>query len=241
MAEGGYDPNDQLPSVGETPQAVRTDESVVPLTAKQILGCQVDSDHTEVYVDNQPRKEVCIVGRIAGYEERSVSVVYEIEDGTGTVSVEMYNYEDSVTITPVNTYVYVVGKFSTKNPQKIEGFVIKPITDFNQVCYHMMQALFVHLFQTRGLPPNSAYSAAERDAKGSQPKREEGGADAEKRVSDAIVEFIKAKGQDGATKREIIAQFSNATWSVEQICTIIEKLVYVPAIYEPNDDVYVAL
>lgn len=239
--DGGYDPNDQLPSVGETPQTVRTDESIVPLTAKQILAIpEPDPDHPDIFVDNQPRKEVCIVGRVAAFDVQPVSIVYDIEDGTGTVQVEMYNYEDTVVPTPVNTYVYVVGKFSTKRPQKIEGFAIRPITDFNQICYHMMQTLFVHLLSTRGLPPNSAYSIAEHDTKGSQPKKEASGEDAEKRLSDAIVEFIKAS-RDGATKREIVQKFANATWSVEQISTIIERLTNIPLIYEHDNEVYMSL
>ena len=242
MAEGGFYVNDLLPSADDSHLAVNPRENMVPLTVKQILGISAEPGQ-EFLIDNQVRKQLTLVGRIVSSEVTRVSVIYEIEDGTGMLRAEDFVLQESSVPLENNTYVYIAGKLSMRDPHKVEIFKIKPITDFNQVCYHAMQALFVHLFATRGLPANSAYAHAEKgaDARPSGFHQRDDQANAQEKLETEIVEYIRNHGDAGATKREIISAFANDRWSIADIETIIERLELTPKIYEIAEGAYQAL
>lgn len=53
-------------------------------------------------------------------------------------------------------YVRVIGQLkSFNNKRSINAQVMKKITDFNEIQYHLLEAIYVHLYHTRGPPPVS--------------------------------------------------------------------------------------
>jgi replication factor A2 len=59
-----------------------------------------------------------------------------------------------------NTYVRVYGRLKPfNNKRHVGAHVVRPITDFNEINMHLLEATYVHLYFTRG-PPESLQGAA---------------------------------------------------------------------------------
>ena len=53
----------------------------------------------------------------------------------------------------------VIGNLKTFNHKRsINAQVIRKVSDFNEIQYHMLEAIYVHLYHTRGPPPVSEQS-----------------------------------------------------------------------------------
>lgn len=58
-------------------------------------------------------------------------------------------------------YVRVIGTMkSFNNKRSVNATVCNLVTDFNEVQYHLLEVMYVHLYHTRG-PPVSSLPAAE--------------------------------------------------------------------------------
>lgn len=238
MAEGGFNADDHLPSADEQNLAVRTNDSLAPVMIKQIRDLSIEPGQ-DIMIDNQLRKQVCIVGIIRRVSESGVAIIYEVDDGTGTISVQDYNLDETAEPLPINTYVYVVGRIMPKDLNSITAFGVKPVTDPNQIAYHTLQALFVHQFSLHGLPPGSAYATAERNQSSgaSQPKSEPSRqVNMDDEIDKAIIDLLKGK-RDGAHKKEIIAELGQK-FPVEKISVGIERLELNCAVFQTGEDVF---
>lgn len=50
-----------------------------------------------------------------------------------------------------NVYVRVIGNLkSFNNKRSVNATVVKPVKDLNEVQYHLLEAIRVHLYHTRG-------------------------------------------------------------------------------------------
>lgn len=240
MTEGGFNADDHLPSADEQNLAVRVSESLAPLMIKQIRELTVEPGQ-EILIDNQVRKHISLVGIIKSVSESGVAIIYEIDDGTGTINVQDYNLDETAEPLPVHTYVYVVGRIMPKDLNSITAYAVKPVTDPNQIAYHTLQALFVHKFSLQGLPHGSTYAAAERNQStgASQTGRAESSAkpaDMDAEIDKAVVDLLKGK-RDGAHKKEIIAELGQK-WPVDKISVAIERLELNCAIFQTGEDVF---
>ncbi|KAJ1919399.1 Replication factor A protein 2 [Mycoemilia scoparia] len=111
------------------------------------LGCNADS---LVYIT--------FVGVIRNVSVQNINITYTIEDGTGQIDVRVWSdkseYEDSEaqqSIFEANQYVRIHGDIKLYNDKiYISGNNIRPVTDFNEITYHNLEALYVHLQKTRG-------------------------------------------------------------------------------------------
>jgi replication factor A2 len=92
-------------------------------------------------------------------------VTYKIDDGTGTIEVKQWidpdNENDAAKGKIMeNNYVRVWGRLkSFGNKRHVGAHVIRPISDFNEISYHLLEATAVHLFFARG-PPSGAKGGA---------------------------------------------------------------------------------
>jgi len=86
-----------------------------------------------------------------------------VDDGTGIVEVKQWIDSESVndqmdtdsnkSKLVENGYCRVWGRLKAFNNKKHVGaHVIRPITDYNEINYHLLEATAVHLFFTRGPP-----------------------------------------------------------------------------------------
>ncbi|KAI0392974.1 replication protein A, subunit RPA32 [Xylariaceae sp. FL0594] len=145
------------------------DESLRPVTIKQILDAEpAYSGDTSFRIDGVDVKQVTIVGMVRSISLQTTNTTYKIEDGTGVIEVKQWldadkqqqqadddNENSQATAIKEGQYVRVYGRLKHfNNKRHIGSHVIRPITDFNEVNYHLLEATYVHLFTTRG-PPNA--------------------------------------------------------------------------------------
>jgi len=88
-----------------------------------------------------------------------------MDDGTGQLEVKQWIDSDKPPPTGdadtqsqlvENAYVRVLGSLKGyQGKRTIASHMIRPVTDFNEVQYHMLEATAVHLLFTRGPPPEA--------------------------------------------------------------------------------------
>jgi replication factor A2 len=111
--------------------------------------------------------QITFVGQIRNVSTQTTNITYKIDDGTGTVEVKQWIDSDASTSDPEgpedtnkaklveNAYCRVWGRLKAfNNKRHVGAHVIRPITDYNEINYHLLEATAVHLFFTRG-PPTS--------------------------------------------------------------------------------------
>lgn len=135
-----------------------------PVTIKQLLDAQQPhSDSDVVNIDNSEVSTVTIVGQIRNISAQTTNVTYKLDDGTGTIDVKVWvdidagqsEAEDKRPKPVEMGYARVWGKLKVLNNKRhIGATFIKPITDFNEISYHLLEATYIHLYFSRG-PPES--------------------------------------------------------------------------------------
>jgi replication factor A2 len=131
-------------------------ESLRPVTIKQILDAQVNND--EFKIDNNPISQVTFVCQIRNISMQATNITYKVDDGTGSIEVKLWidsdaPEQDSPTKSKLveNAYVRVWGKLKDFHNRKHVGAqIIRPVEDMNEVSYHLLEATVVHLHFTKG-------------------------------------------------------------------------------------------
>ncbi|KXJ92183.1 hypothetical protein Micbo1qcDRAFT_134259 [Microdochium bolleyi] len=143
------------------------DESLRPVTIKQIIDAEQSSPEDPFRIDGQEITQVTFVGMVRSISPQTTNITYKIDDGTGVIEVKQWLDSDkqdensSKADTPLDSYVRVWGRVRNFNRRHIGAHVIKPVTDFNEVNYHLLEATYVHLFFTKGgLPSGGAANGA---------------------------------------------------------------------------------
>ncbi|KAI1103113.1 replication protein A, subunit RPA32 [Jackrogersella minutella] len=136
-----------------------SDESLRPVTIKQIIDAEqaFGSDGT-FRIDGVDITQVTFVGMVRQISPQTTNITYRLDDGTGVVEVKQWLDPDkqesesaSRAAFQEEQYVRVWGRLkSFGNKRHVGAHVIKPVTDFNEVNYHLLEASYVHIFFTVG-------------------------------------------------------------------------------------------
>jgi replication factor A2 len=99
--------------------------------------------------------QVTFVGQVRSTSAQTTNNTYKLDDGTGTVEVKQWiDSDQDESLRPRiedNSYVRVWGKIKQFNNKKHVGaHFVRPITDFNEISYHLLEATVVHLHFTKG-------------------------------------------------------------------------------------------
>ncbi|KAI0469513.1 replication protein A, subunit RPA32 [Xylaria cf. heliscus] len=150
------------------------DESLRPVTIKQIIDAEpAYAGDASFRIDGLDVKQVTIVGMVRAINPQTTNITYKIDDGTGVIEVKQWLDADktaaedgggggvATTTFAEQDYVRVWGRLkSFSNKRHVGAHVIKPVRDFNEVNYHLLEATYVHLFFTRGPLGGSGGGAA---------------------------------------------------------------------------------
>ena len=125
--------------------------------------------------------QITFVGQIRNVSTQTTNITYKVDDGTGTVEVKQWIDSDTSTFQQggvedisksrlvENAYCRVWGKLKEfNNKRHVGAHVIRPITDYNEINYHLLEATAVHLFFTRGPPPSKDGQQSTGTANGAQ-------------------------------------------------------------------------
>jgi replication factor A2 len=166
---------------GDSGAAKRTfDKNTLrPVTIKQLLDAHLPTPDSEVvHIDNSEVSQVTIVGQVRNISAQTTNITYRLDDGTGTIDVKVWvdaephqNPSEAARPKPVELgYARAWGKLKVLNNKRHVGAnIIRPITDYNEISYHLLESTYVHLYNSRG-PPESLSKG--NDASGS---RQQGG------------------------------------------------------------------
>ncbi|KAJ2483838.1 Replication factor A protein 2, partial [Coemansia sp. RSA 2320] len=161
-------------------------QTVRPVTIKQLVDVPASTGDSPISIDGEEVKNVTFVGVIRNVVQQPINVIYSIEDGTGKIDVRVWtggssdggdaggdegqggsNQTADPAIT-VGKYVRVHGELRFFNGKRnVSSHRVRLITDHNEITYHGMEAIYVHLTKTRGPPPALRQSGAPAAAAGS--------------------------------------------------------------------------
>lgn len=157
----GFDNDAKAPSSQNTGGAKKGSserQSLMPVTIKQLqMASQAHQD--DIFkVDNRELTQITIVGLITKCDEKSTNLTYTIDDGTGMIDARIWvDAEDSDMFAArraqwrEGVYVRIIGTLrSFNNVKSIVAFTIKPIVDFNEMTYHYIEVVHVHLQNSHG-------------------------------------------------------------------------------------------
>ncbi|BDA40890.1 probable replication protein A 32 kDa subunit B [Coccomyxa sp. Obi] len=213
---GGYDGASQFGGGGfigsqndgdarsPAPKSIATrKEGLRAVTIKQL----VDANKAEHHNDVNSFHNVTCVGKITTVRESNNIVDMTIFDGSGTYVVHFYSSDvDDAMAQRIaewrpGVYVRVYGNVSDFDDNwRIQAYNIRTITDFNEVTYHNLQAIFQHAHIAKGFPGSGAAQA--QPAAGGAPMAQQQGMAGFGGAPDDI-------GNDGLTnlQRQVLAVF----------------------------------
>lgn len=142
------------PSGGERKQ--RPAQTLLATSIKRLNEAEyVDS---KFMIDGKEIKQVTIVGVIVSVEVQAMNTTYLLDDGTGCIAVPKYSDTDAGDSQINSTlregmYVRVFGNLRTfTSTRSVVAFQLQPVTDFNEITYHLLEIIHSHLLVTRGAP-----------------------------------------------------------------------------------------
>ena len=138
-----------------------TNQSIRAVTVKQILDCpQSPSDSTQFVMDGQELGQVTLVGCIRRIVQQSTNTNYTLEDGTGSIEAKLwFDANESEYLSNKrgavreNSYVHMVAVVRFVAGRRMLNVTkIRPVQDFNEVTFHLLEAISSYLQLTRGQP-----------------------------------------------------------------------------------------
>ncbi|KAN0064808.1 Replication factor A protein 2 [Thecaphora frezii] len=144
-------------SQGDSPSAKRAGTSTLrPVTIRQILNADQPHPDAEFTLDGVELGQLTFVAVVRNVARNATNVSYSMEDGTGQIEVRQWldsSSDDSQKAAEIdqNMYVRVLGTIkSFQNRRSVSAGHMRLIEDFNEVMFHKLDAVYAHLYLTRG-------------------------------------------------------------------------------------------
>ncbi|EPE06127.1 replication factor-a protein [Ophiostoma piceae UAMH 11346] len=155
---GGYMAGSQQGSQGREGGRNYEQESLRPVTIKQLLECEESYPGSgQFQIDGKIASQITIVGQVLKTQAQATNTMWLISDGSGQIEVTKWADKgaDADETTQVSfgldQFVRVYGRIKTFNQKRsIQSAVLRPIEDFNEVNYHILECAYHHLTLTRG-------------------------------------------------------------------------------------------
>jgi replication factor A2 len=154
MPEGG---NNVVAESPATPSAKREEQRLLNVTIRQLQLSTRPNPEAKWMINNVDVFSVTFIGCIVNVVDQSTFVKFTLEDGTGTIQVSMFKNDDEVEeASPLSdyregSYIRVVGSLKDYSGVKsITAFKLRPVTDHNELTYHLMSSIYQHVNLTKG-------------------------------------------------------------------------------------------
>ncbi|KAH8879653.1 replication protein A, subunit RPA32 [Thozetella sp. PMI_491] len=143
----------------------KSDESLRPVTIKQLLDCEEAYPGAEILIDGVPISQVTIVGQVRAVNKQATNITFKLDDGTAEIDVKKWiDPEKADEADPgfaLDSYIRVWGRLKSFNGKRHVGaHFLRAIEDFNEVNYHLVESTYVHLYFTKGLPAPAGANGA---------------------------------------------------------------------------------
>jgi len=144
-----------------------TSQSLQPVTIRQLFYASQAHPDDVFKIDGRDINQISVVGIIESIAEQSTHITLVIDDGTAIMEARFWVDADEHNEYTAQKraawsegiYVRVIGHLrSFMNKRSIVAFRIQPLKDFNELTYHFLEVLYVHLVNTKGPLPSSTVS-----------------------------------------------------------------------------------
>lgn len=163
MPEGGSNTVAESPA---TPSAKREEQRLLNVTIRQLQLSTRPNPEAKWMINNVEVFSVTFVGCIVNVVDQSTFVKFTLEDGTGTIQASMFKNDDEVEdASPLSSYregsyIRVTGSLKDYSGAKsITAFKLRPVTDHNELTYHLMSTIYQHVNLTKGDVVKSALAS----------------------------------------------------------------------------------
>lgn len=138
-----------------TPHQAQRSFTLRPVTIKQLNEANQTVPDGDFKIDDVDISHITFVGQIRNISPQQTNVLYKMDDGTGTIEVKQWiNPESDAPKNPEleeGKYARVTGTMKTAGGKRfVSGTTMRLITDFNEINYHFLESVAVHLHYTRG-------------------------------------------------------------------------------------------
>ena len=226
------------------------DDTLRPVTIKQLVECKEPYPGAELAVDGIPTTQITLVGQVRSVNSQTVNHAYRIDDGTGTIDVKKWidaGKDDTTPRFALDTYVRIYGRLNSFNGKRhVNAHYIRAIEDFNEVNYHFLEATYVHLSLTKGTAAGGRQGGDGMDTSGGGDSMfVDGGygsansASAQERLAPCsrnartIYNFLANSSADGAHLNQVA---SGTGLQARDIMSATEELLGHGIIYTTEDD-----
>jgi len=150
--------------------------SMRPITAAQFLRTEQPHADAPWSLDNVEIGHITMVGQVITMQQHTTNHIYSIDDGSGRVEVRHWVGATGNTEAEMEKwsgiqegiYVRLSGFMkSFGNKKYIKASYMRPITDFNEIYFHLLECITVTLTLERG--PPSSFGTGQQKAVGSGP------------------------------------------------------------------------
>ncbi|KAF8983580.1 replication factor A protein 2 [Entomortierella lignicola] len=218
-----------------------------PVTIKQLLSVTQTQADGDFRIDGHDIGQVTFIATVRTINRQSTQHTYTIEDGTGTIDAKRFptEDEDSTELSSIvdGSIVRIVGLLKQYNQKfSVNIHAIRLIQDMNEITYHNLEVMYVHVSLTRSKQGvgSMSVSSTSHNSFGNHNMVNAGNmGSGSGDVPNQIIELIRnhpVGGTTGVHRREIIGQFGKAAGGVEAINKLIEKMVYDGIMYTAEDD-----
>jgi len=226
-------------------------QTLIPLTIGVFKQAST-SDEETIQIDGREINQVTIVGKIDNIVEQSTYVNYALDDGTGSIEVRFWLDSDESEYMRSERaklqrgrYARIVGyprKFN--NERSLVAMHIAPVTDFNEITFHGLEVMAVHL----QAPQNAGVAASHPPVghikqEAGQPNgamampaapHTNGGQD---RVTQSVLQCMKeCQDEAGMHIDQVVSVLAPQGFSAQQIRDAIEHLSSECLVYTTIDD-----
>ncbi|XP_057501123.1 replication protein A 32 kDa subunit B-like isoform X2 [Actinidia eriantha] len=256
FAGGGFMPSQATQSADPSffPAKNRDIQSLVPLTVKQISQAfQSSDDKSSFLIDGIDVNNATLVGMVFNKAERITDVSFVLDDGTGRIDCIRWVNEavDTKEMEEIldGMYVRVHGHLKGfQGKKQLVVFSIRPLTDYNEIAYHFVECIYVHVDNTKlqaqgGLTtPNMPNLTVSTPSKGYQTAPQNlftghYGMDGLKGIDQMVIDYLQQPScltrEKGMHLNEIAQQLS---MPVEKIVISIKSLEDEGLVYSTIDD-----
>ncbi|KAK5083465.1 Replication factor A protein 2 [Lithohypha guttulata] len=215
-------------------------DTVRPATVKQILRAEHPHPDAEFKIDGDIVTQLTFVGQIRNISTQATNITYKVDDGTDIIEVKQWldseaNQDqmdmDTKPKLVEDSYCRVWGRLRAFHDKRhIQAHIIRPITDYNEINYHLLEATAMHLFFKHG-PPNGAAGNDQKAGQNGQTNGNAaetvGGVELPKHLSPravAVYKYLRNSPQSNEGQHvQLIA--SNTGMEVDAVFRAAEELV----------------